>query len=204
MTDVRVLHCSNCQQELAVDPLLAGQLVSCSNCGNSIKLPPNIGVAVSCVEAAQDDPMDFLNAATGQRGTVGRRGNTSSYRARRKKGRPITPVLIAVAVAAVLLVAIIASVSTVGGLGGRNRLDRFLDDYEAIVAKWERVAHSRSLSIDDINEIGKLEIELAEKARQLRMLDEPSSSQLNRLLDLSTRLSKVVSQLPGASTRVSW
>lgn len=95
-------------------------------------------------------------------------------------------------VRAMQLVCIMAFCLALVGCGGsRNPVDQFLDHYEEIVKKWESKS-SGTLSLDDINEMNKLNIDFADKLKQLQTGDKWSSAQHKRYLDLSTRFSKVL------------
>lgn len=74
--------------------------------------------------------------------------------------------------------------------GSRNPVDQFLDQYEEIVKEWE--SKGSSLSLDDLNELNKADIDFAEKAKNLQTADQGSSEQMNRYSDPTTRFSKVM------------
>jgi len=74
-----------------------------------------------------------------------------------------------------------------------SKVDEFLDEYERAVVKWEARADSGAFTIDDISEMSKVNIDLAEKNRQCQG-EVWTSNQRKRYVDLATRFSKAMTE----------
>ncbi len=77
--------------------------------------------------------------------------------------------------------------------GSRNPVDKFLDQYEENVSAWKN--KGSKISIDDINEINKANIDFAKSAKELQAAGQWSDSQLKRYSDITTSFSKVLLEL---------
>lgn len=74
-------------------------------------------------------------------------------------------------------------------------IDQFLDKYEEAVVKWEKLSNSGSISVDEISEMSKDNIELSSAGEKLKSGSEWTDSQKKRYLDLSTRFSKAMMKM---------
>lgn len=83
----------------------------------------------------------------------------------------------------------------IGCSGSQNSVDAFLTQFEGTIKSWESKASSGKLSLDDMNELNKLTIDLSAKAEKLKTADKWSTEQLKRYSDLTTRFSKVMLDL---------
>ncbi|MEM4261101.1 MAG: hypothetical protein QXG00_07705 [Candidatus Woesearchaeota archaeon] len=70
-----------------------------------------------------------------------------------------------------------------------NPIDEFLDEYENVVEKWESKANSSTITFNDINELNQATLKFSEKAEELKETYEFSSNQLDRYIELTSRLS---------------
>ena len=82
-----------------------------------------------------------------------------------------------------------------GGTGSSSKVDDFLNEYKKITVKWEKKVTSGSLTLDDINEMSKSNIDLADKAAKLKGNEKWSSKQLKRYSDISTKFSKALIEM---------
>jgi len=81
------------------------------------------------------------------------------------------------------------------GAGSSSKVDDFLNEYEKIAVKWEKKVASGSFTLDDINEMSKSNIDLADKSAKLKGTEKWSSKQLKRYSDITTRFSKAMMEM---------
>ncbi|MCZ2222307.1 MAG: hypothetical protein LC122_01560 [Chitinophagales bacterium] len=71
-------------------------------------------------------------------------------------------------------------------------VDNFLDKFEETVIKWEKLSDSGDITVNDISEMSKDNIELSSAGEKLKSGSEWTESQKKRYIDLSTRFSKAM------------
>lgn len=78
-----------------------------------------------------------------------------------------------------------------------NSVDSFLNDYEKVVVKWEEKANDGELTFNDLAEIQKETMKLAEREEKLKDLkaDELTAEQQQKMYDLVTRLTAVTTKI---------
>lgn len=78
-----------------------------------------------------------------------------------------------------------------------NSVDSFLKDYEKVVVKWEEKANDSELTFNDLAEIQKETLKLAEREEKLKDLkaDELTAEQQQKMYDLVARLTAVTTKI---------
>lgn len=78
-----------------------------------------------------------------------------------------------------------------------NSVDSFLNDYEKVVVKWEEKANDGELTFNDLAEIQKETMKLAEREEKLKDLkaDELTAEQQQKMYDLVARLTAVTTKI---------
>lgn len=71
-------------------------------------------------------------------------------------------------------------------------VDKFLNEYEKVVEKWESKANSSTISLSDINELNQASLKFSEKAQELKRAKDFSPDQLKRYVELSSRFSNAL------------
>jgi nucleoid-associated protein YgaU len=78
--------------------------------------------------------------------------------------------------------------------GIATSMDQFLDGYEDLVKTWESKVATGKLSLDDLNDITKAEIDFVDRGERLKKSENMSARQLRRYTDLSFRLARVATK----------
>lgn len=78
-----------------------------------------------------------------------------------------------------------------------NSVDSFLNDYEKVVLKWEEKANDGELTFNDLAEIQKETMKLAEREEKLKDLkaDELTAEQQQKMYELVARLTAVTTKI---------
>lgn len=73
-----------------------------------------------------------------------------------------------------------------------KKVDKFLDDYEKVVVKWEKAIEDGEFDEDDADEMNKTIEAMEQDAQELRKVTKWSKDQQQRYTDLSERIMDAV------------